>query len=219
MINFCCSIVIILCTLDVSHGGILSGKCRSSNGTCGQRGYSCDATFGEGWNQFGKCCNERPCCKSQCVPETCPKRFTLLPNQSDSTNCYFDSGENRLEDDKQWEHALLNCTETPGAYLWRPNTIEETEAVNKEFNLKGRNVWTGARDYNSDGNFRFAIENSSLVSLKAVPFGIASENLAADSDCVIIYFFGRPINSWIWADYPCRSLIRYICEYPRKVCP
>ncbi|CAG2227812.1 unnamed protein product [Mytilus edulis] len=205
--KFCCSIVIILCTLDVSHCGILSGKCQSSNGTCGQRGYSCDATFGERWKQYGSCCNKRPCCKlAPCVSETCPAGFRLLPSQVTSTNCYLRGGSKT-----NWVNARSICAGTPGAYLWRPNTEQEAVAVTSEFNPGF--VWTGANDLDQDGLYIFDTENSSF-DFNALPFGSGSRS---SNSCLRLDFQN---NKWNWWSHNCHNYdLAYICEYPRRVCP
>ncbi|XP_063414181.1 lectin BRA-3-like isoform X2 [Mytilus trossulus] len=206
MMKFCCSIVVIIFTVDVSLGGILSGQCKSTNGTCGQRGYSCDATFGDGWKQYGVCCNERPCCKLPCVSETCPVRFRLLPSQITSTNCYY------YGTGKFWVDARSSCAGTPGAYLWRPNTEQEAAAVTNEFNI--RNVWSGANDFDEDGLYTFDTENSSFA-FNALPFGIGAQD--SSYKCVVI---DLEDGIWNWSTYNCASVLaRYICEYPRRVCP
>ncbi|XP_071126116.1 lectin BRA-3-like isoform X2 [Mytilus edulis] len=208
MMKFCCSIVIIICTLDVSHGGILSGQCQSTNGTCGQRGYSCDATFGKGWKRYGKCCNERPCCKLPCVSEiTCPAGFRLLPSQVTSTNCYF-HGESKTN----WVNARSICAGTSGAYLWRPNTEQEAAAVISEFT--NEYLWTGANDFDKDGLYTFDTESSSFA-FNAVPFGIGLQRTS--SECVRI---GLESGIWYWFENTCSNFYSsFICEYPRRVCP
>ncbi|XP_076071782.1 uncharacterized protein LOC143043284 [Mytilus galloprovincialis] len=207
MMKFCCSIVIIICTLDVSHGGILSGQCQSTNGTCGQRGYSCDATFGKGWKRYGKCCNERPCCKLvPCVSETCPAGFRLLPSQVTSTNCYF------YGEEQSWVNARAICAGTSGAYLWRPNTEQEAFAV-----LSDSSVWTGANDFDQDELYTFDTENSSFA-FNPLPFGLAITP-SNSNKCLIIYF-DTSLDNWIWDSNSCTTFItNYICEYPRRVCP
>ncbi|CAG2253185.1 unnamed protein product [Mytilus edulis] len=135
MMKCCCLIVFLFCTIDVSNGGILSGICHSSNGTCGKRDVPCKETFGSEWTYIGKCCNKRPCCKflkAPCVPETCPTGFKLLSNQASSANCYSYHG---LDSQLPLPLARDNCATTAGAYLWRPNTEQEANAVNNEFNI------------------------------------------------------------------------------------
>ncbi|XP_063416488.1 uncharacterized protein LOC134698129 [Mytilus trossulus] len=76
-----------------------------------------------------------PAATTQCVSETCPPGFMLLPNQASSTNCYSDSGAT-IGNNKMWNAALLDCARTPGAYLWRPNTGQEAAAVRNQFNFR-----------------------------------------------------------------------------------
>ncbi|XP_071137193.1 uncharacterized protein [Mytilus edulis] len=179
MMKCYCLIVFIFCTIDVSNGGILSGICHSSNGICGKKGVPCNETFGSEWTYNGKCCNERPCCKflkAPCVPETCPNGFKLLSNQPSSANCYYTSGANRVT----WNTAADNCASTDGAYLWRPNTAQEANAVQNEFNIPDDlPIWTGANDIDNDGTFTFAIENGPF-SFNELPFGLCKfyDNLA-----------------------------------------
>ncbi|XP_076078932.1 uncharacterized protein LOC143048985 [Mytilus galloprovincialis] len=188
MMKCCCLIVFIFCTIDVSNGGILSGICHSSNGTCGKKGVPCNETFGSEWTYNGKCCNERPCCKflkAPCVPETCPKGFKLLSNQPSSANCYNTGDANGVT----WNTAADNCASTDGAYLWRPNTAQEANAVQNEFNiLNDFVIWTGANDIDNDGTFTFAIENGPF-SFNELPFG---SDLPFDINeaCVYIVNFG-----------------------------
>ncbi|XP_071127319.1 uncharacterized protein [Mytilus edulis] len=152
-----------------------------------------------------------PAATTQCVPETCPAGCMVLPNQASSTSCYSDSGATT----QTWDAALVDCTRTPGAYLWRPNTEQEAAAVRNKYNIPLANIWTGANDVDKDMTFTFAIENSQL-NFFGPPFGINTINSAAGSDCVTL-FFGR--TSWVWSDQLCTRTYRYIGEYPRRVCP
>ncbi|XP_076106214.1 uncharacterized protein LOC143074874 [Mytilus galloprovincialis] len=169
MMKCCCFIVLIFCTIDVSNGGILSGMCHASNGTCGKKGVPCNQTFGSEWTYTGKCCNERPCCKflkPTCVPETCPEGYRLLPNQTSSTNCYLYRNSSKI----QWESAQSICASTPGANLWRPNTEQEANDVNQEFiHPPEQTLWTGANDRDGDGTFTFYKENGPF-SQNSLPF-------------------------------------------------
>ncbi|CAG2194628.1 unnamed protein product [Mytilus edulis] len=99
-----------------------------------------------------------PAATTQCVPETCPAGFMVLPNQASSTSCYSDSGATT----QTWVAALVDCTRTPGAYLWRPNTEQEAAAVRNKYNIPLATIWTGANDVDKDMTFTFAIENSQL---------------------------------------------------------
>ncbi|VDI65662.1 Hypothetical predicted protein [Mytilus galloprovincialis] len=153
-----------------------------------------------------------PAATTQCVSETCPAGFMVLPNQAISTNCYSDSGADPTNN-LMWNAALLACTMTPGAYLWRPNTQQEADAVRNKYGLPNGppGVWTGANDIDQDGTFRFAIENG-LFDFGNLPFGAGTASAAADTDCVTLHFDG---TTWQWTDRTCVTALRYICEYPR----
>ncbi|CAG2242438.1 unnamed protein product [Mytilus edulis] len=141
-----------------------------------------------------------------CVSETCPNGFMLLPNQGISTTCYSDSGSDNTND-RTWNAALTDCTSTPGAYLWRPNTEQEADAVRNKYTIPNDEiVWTGA-NLNADGTFRFAIVNG-LLDFTNLPFGTGTAN----ADCVGLQFIG---TTWQWTDQTCNNNRRYICEYPR----
>ncbi|XP_071128226.1 uncharacterized protein [Mytilus edulis] len=213
MMKNCCLIVFIFCTIDVSNGGILSGICLASNGTCGKKGVPCNETFGSEWTYNGKCCNGKPCCKllkAPCVPETCPMGFKLLANQANSADCYF-YGRHSTE---SWEKAKLICASTPGAYLWRPNTIQEANIVRDQI-FREHSVWTGANDRDKDGNYIFDIENSPFSSL---PFGSAHFRIDAEAVYVDIQFDYFQ-ETWSWTKRNSNHLNRYLCEYQRRVCP
>ncbi|CAG2216279.1 unnamed protein product [Mytilus edulis] len=169
----------MLYCIGILYYSDLSEKCLASNGTCGKKGVPCNETFGSDWTYNGKCCNKRPCCKflkPPCVPETCPKGFKLLSNQTSSAYCYYTSGPKQVS----WNTAADNCASTDGAYLWRPNTEHEAKAVQNEFNIPIKYpIWTGANDIDNDGTFTFAIENG-LFSFNDLPFGFGKfyDNLA-----------------------------------------
>ncbi|CAG2249717.1 unnamed protein product [Mytilus edulis] len=153
-----------------------------------------------------------------CVSETCPNGFMVLPNQASSTNCYSDSGA-AATNNLMWNAALLACTTTPGAYLWRPNTQQEAAAVRNKYGLPNNIfVWTGANDVDGDGTFTFAIENSQF-NLVTPPFGAVLSisalggNPQPNTDCVGLRF--NPPTRWEWIDQICTAPVRYICEYPR----
>ncbi|VDI65103.1 Hypothetical predicted protein [Mytilus galloprovincialis] len=215
--KYCCLIVFIFCTIDVSNGGILSGICNASNGTCGKKGVPCTQTFGSEWTNTGKCCNERPCCKflkPQCVPETCPEGYRLLPNQDSSTSCYL------YGDSKPWEEAKSICASTPGAYLWRPNTEQEANYVYQEFIFPYAHIlWTGANDRDGDGTYTFYKENGPF-SIDLLPFGSGGSSFSADDAYVTIqYKFSIFSSLWLWSSSNNFVSNRYICEYQRRVCP
>ncbi|CAG2197975.1 unnamed protein product [Mytilus edulis] len=165
----------MLYCIGVLYYSVLSGICLASNGTCGKKGVPCKETFGSEWTYTGKCCNERPCCKSfksPCVPETnCPRDFGLLPDQTSSVNCYSYNGNG-----KPWEEAQSICASTPGAYLWRPNTLQEATAIYHEFLKHYTGVWTGANDRDKDGKFTFITDNSPFL-LNSIPFGYGKIDL------------------------------------------
>ncbi|CAG2216796.1 unnamed protein product [Mytilus edulis] len=131
-----------------------------------------------------------------CVSETCPNGFMLLPNQGISTTCYSDSGA-AAANDRSWNAALTDCTSTPGAYLWRPNTEQEADAVRNKYTIPDDEfVWTGA-NLNADGTFRFAIENG-LLDFADLPFGAGAPgtpNGGANTDCVGLRFTD---GTWEW---------------------
>ncbi|VDI77167.1 Hypothetical predicted protein, partial [Mytilus galloprovincialis] len=65
--------------------------------------------------------------------------------------------------------ASSSCASTQGAYLWRPNTIQEANDVRDEL-IGGSAVWTGATFRVKDGNYIFSIENGTSF-LNSVPYG------------------------------------------------
>ncbi|XP_076071950.1 uncharacterized protein LOC143043607 [Mytilus galloprovincialis] len=140
----------------------------------------------------------------------------VLPNQASSTNCYSDSGT--VATNNRNFLALLVCTMTPGAYLWRPNTEAEAAAVRNKYNFPNDVfVWTGANDVDGDGTFTFAIENGQL-NVATPPFGTGVTDGTGVSDCVGIRFVAATMT-WEWSERLCTETLRYICEYPRRVCP
>ncbi|XP_063399502.1 uncharacterized protein LOC134684152 [Mytilus trossulus] len=208
MMKFCCLIVIILYTIHVSTGGRLTGNCLASNGTCGQKGRTCESAFGKGWIKDGRCCNGGPCCKLPCVPTAnCPEGYVLLDNQTASRNCYAHSKPDHLEE--PWTIALSICTMTPGAYLWRPNSLAEASAAFTQFRCANE-IWTGGYSPGQDGNFVFAVDNG-VFNYSNVPFGITGT--FTNESCIAL---GPILN---WEDYRCTSRLQYICEFPMKTCP
>ncbi|CAG2197976.1 unnamed protein product [Mytilus edulis] len=185
------------------------------NGTCGKKGVPCKETFGSEWTYTGKCCNERPCCKSfksPCVPETtCPTGFRLLPDQTSSAHCYSYNGNRTL-----WEEAQSICASTPGAYLWRPNTLQETFAIFHEFLKDAPYVWTGANDRDKDGNFTFITDNGPF-SIYSVPFGDGVSGFTPDEIYVMIRY-DIHTKVWIWVAKNSFFQLSYICEYQRITC-
>ncbi|XP_071127206.1 uncharacterized protein [Mytilus edulis] len=212
MMKCCCLIFFIFCTI-LSNGGIISGICI---GTCGTKGIPCKETFGSDWTSNGKCCDDRPCCKflkAPCVPEICPNGFTLLSDQTSSANCYSNFGHDM---NWPWVIALDDCSTTAGAYMWRPNTEQEANAVKNEFKIPyGKPIWTGANDRDKDGKYTFAVENSPF-SFHQRPFGADGFSSNANSKCVMIQFAW---GTWWWRNQDCLLTRGYICEYSRRVCP
>lgn len=147
-----------------------------------------------------------------CVPTICPTNYRLLTDQTVSPNCYFYSGGTELP----WADALKACTQTPGAYLWRPNTRDEANAVINMFGV-ARNVeiWTGANSPTHDENFVFAVDNAAF-SLTNLPFGEWEVNDFGE-DCVEIQLEYSDV--WEWENEVCDDEISYICELPRITCP
>ncbi|XP_076083878.1 MAM domain-containing glycosylphosphatidylinositol anchor protein 2-like [Mytilus galloprovincialis] len=93
MMKFCCLIVIILCTIYVTNGGILTGQCLASNGKCGTKGLTCEQKFGQGWINKGRCCNEKPCCGEE--------ESTVKPEISYS--CGFETTEQCFFKQVSWD--------------------------------------------------------------------------------------------------------------------
>ncbi|CAG2194731.1 unnamed protein product [Mytilus edulis] len=201
----------MLYCIGVLYYSVLSGICLASNGTCGKKGVPCNETFGSEWTYNGKCCNGKPCCKllkAPCVPETCPMDFRLLANQANSADCYF-YGRHSTE---SWEKAKLICASTPGAYLWRPNTIQEANIVRDQI-IREHFVWTGANDRDKDGNYIFDIENSPF-SKTSLPFGLGSFRNEAELVYVDIQYDYNFVT-WLWENQNSNYLNRYLCEYQR----
>ncbi|CAC5422849.1 unnamed protein product [Mytilus coruscus] len=146
-----------------------------------------------------------------CVPTNCPATYRLLTDQTASPNCYFDSGDSK----QTWSDALKTCTSTPGAYLWRPNTEAEANAVKNTFGFANDiDIWTGANSPTHDGNYVFAVDNGAF-SFTSVPFGERASSIT-NLDCVEIELTDS--NNWNWDDDECNDEYRFICEFPRKVC-
>ncbi|XP_071141573.1 pulmonary surfactant-associated protein D-like isoform X2 [Mytilus edulis] len=143
-----------------------------------------------------------------CVP--CPDGYSLLDNQTVSPNCYYYSAS--IED--TWQSAQANCSNTDGAYLWRPNSEAEAEAVrDKFFNLLTPRLWTGANDLNNDNTFEF-VTDGGLFSFNAAPFGLAVPLGGPQNVCVSIQEF----NDWAWGQTDCDVSRTFVCEVP-TTCP
>ncbi|XP_071141580.1 collectin-12-like isoform X1 [Mytilus edulis] len=146
---------------------------------------------------------------AQCVP--CPDGYSLLDNQTVSSNCYYYS-ETIVD---TWESAQANCSNTDGAYLWRPNSEAEAEAVRDKLTIQlvTTNVWTGANDLDKNNTFEF-VTDGGLFSFTAVPFGRATASAAQPGLCVAIgNFFG-----WNWVQTDCDASRTFVCEVP-TTCP
>ncbi|CAC5421650.1 unnamed protein product [Mytilus coruscus] len=135
----------------------------------------------------------------------CPATYMMLADTTISPNCYLGSGLSTVV----WQEALANCLQTPGAYLWRPNTIQEADAVRTKLGIgEGTDVWTGANDLQNEGMFSFIVENSGFP-FPVVPFGTGTGN-AAGNDCVAIQ---KPAtNVYQWTVSQCNTNNRYVCE-------
>ncbi|XP_063411905.1 uncharacterized protein LOC134700112 [Mytilus trossulus] len=217
MMKWCCLIVFIFFTIGVSKGGILSGKCHASNGTCGLKGVQCNVTFGSGWMYNGKCCNNRPCCKLSkppCIQETaCLEGYRLLPNQASSDHCYkvFNQGTHN----QGWVEAAVHCAKPPNGYSWRPNTAQEANAVRDLFNLPNDTyIWTGANDWDKTGNYTFHIENSPF-SFNSLPFGLGEFDPDPDILFGVMIKFDTDRNRWLWKNRYFGRYHLYVCEYKR----
>ncbi|VDI81314.1 Hypothetical predicted protein [Mytilus galloprovincialis] len=190
--TFCCLIVFILCTIHVSTGERLTRNCLASNGRCGQKGLTCNDAFGKGWIKKGRCCNGGPCCKSTCVPTSCPEGYIISNNLTASTNCYFFSGD----DEQTWSDAMKICR-LKGAYLWRPNTVAEAFAVKSTTGFDV-DIWSGLYTPKRDGTFIF-IDAGGILTLDTLPFG--ERDQIDNEDCV--EFELTPSDNWNWNDDPC----------------
>ncbi|VDI14928.1 Hypothetical predicted protein, partial [Mytilus galloprovincialis] len=85
--KFCCLIVIILCTIYVINGDILTGQCLASKGKCGTKGLTCEQTFGPGWIKKGRCCNKKPCCEEE--ESTVKPEITYSCGFETTGQCFF----------------------------------------------------------------------------------------------------------------------------------
>ncbi|XP_071127309.1 uncharacterized protein [Mytilus edulis] len=144
-----------------------------------------------------------------CVPTSCPDGYMLLNDQTASPNCYLFSGLAK----GKWYYAKRQCT-MKGAYLWRPNSEAEANAVKNKFEFGTNEIWTGASSPTHDDKFVFDVENVDL-SILSPPFG--EFNNFENDDCVHISL--NAMNVWEWDDEECLENYRYVCEFPRKTCP
>ncbi|CAC5416368.1 unnamed protein product [Mytilus coruscus] len=142
-----------------------------------------------------------------CVPTNCPAGYVLLGDQTASPNCYFYSGTSKA----RWSNAMRTCAMTPGAYLWRPNTMAEASAVWNDFKIaRGTDIWTGANTPFHDGNYVFSVDNGAFVFTNP-PFGISST--FGSKECIDIELTGG--GNWEWNDNECTKSSQYVCEVPR----
>ncbi|XP_052089758.1 tetranectin-like [Mytilus californianus] len=139
----------------------------------------------------------------------CPAMYMRLADTTISPNCYLGSGSSVI-----WLEALANCLQTPGAYLWIPNSAAEADAVRSKLSIGNSNVWTGANDIATEGVFSFIVENSGF-SLNAPPFGTAVQSTTANTDdCVTIQFPNTANPQYRWEDLNCGNRYIYVCEIP-----
>ncbi|XP_063416481.1 uncharacterized protein LOC134698121 [Mytilus trossulus] len=66
-----------------------------------------------------------------CVPTNCPAGYRMINDQTISTSCYFYSVNNEAS----WSTAQKICSMQPGAYLWKPDSQQEAEAVQSAFSI------------------------------------------------------------------------------------
>ncbi|XP_052077794.1 uncharacterized protein LOC127715671 isoform X3 [Mytilus californianus] len=148
---------------------------------------------------------------STCVLQ-CPATYMMLDDTTISPNCYIASVALMVS----WAEALVDCLRTPGAYLWRPNSMAEANAVRDKFGIgTSVDVWTGANDLRDEGAFSFSVENSRLL-FTALPFGTATLPVTPDNDCVSIQ-----LQAWmpyLWTAQLCSNTYGYVCEVP-PTCP
>ncbi|XP_052070913.1 tetranectin-like protein [Mytilus californianus] len=144
-----------------------------------------------------------------CPSVTCPTGYSKLDDQRISPNCYSFGGRNIA---RTWHSADAVCTSTNGAHLLVPDSQDEMEALRKKFGIGDNDgdVWTGANDLRSSGNFMFKVNNK-MFNFNALPFGVENESDMRGS-CVEI-----DLNSdgvWGWEADDCADLEFYVCELP-----
>ncbi|XP_076116544.1 uncharacterized protein LOC143084018 [Mytilus galloprovincialis] len=148
-----------------------------------------------------------------CSAVTCPAGYSKLDDQQISPNCYLFSGKN---DARSWHSADAVCTSTSGAHLLVPDSLAEMEALRKKFGIGDNDVdvWTGANDLKSSGNFMFKVNNKKF-DFNALPFGIENEvGMRGRTSCVEIELNSDGI--WGWDADDCDEQENYICELPVK---
>ncbi|VDI01811.1 Hypothetical predicted protein, partial [Mytilus galloprovincialis] len=149
-----------------------------------------------------------------CVPQSCPAGYQLLDDQSASSNCYYAGTK---DETRSWYSALVECTKTQGASLWKPNSEAEANVVRSKFEI-GTNtkIWTGAYKPGSSG-YRFVSDNS-VFSFDNLPFGNQAAG-ARMKDCVNIARTVTTTQFWQWNDDDCKEAKLFVCEFPRRTCP
>ncbi|VDI01808.1 Hypothetical predicted protein, partial [Mytilus galloprovincialis] len=146
-----------------------------------------------------------------CVPTNCPVGYRMLNDQTISPNCYFYSENNKAS----WSTAQKICSMQLGAYLWKPDSQQEADAVQSAFSIEqDKDIWIGANSPGHDGNYVFDGDNGDF-SFCNLPFG--EHALYSKKGCIEIEF--SPNNVWNWDDDFCKDSYRYLCEFSRITCP
>ncbi|CAC5410433.1 MRC [Mytilus coruscus] len=144
-----------------------------------------------------------------CVP-SCPEGYVLLNDRSASPNCYYFNQMFGIT----WQNVRDRCATTPGAYLWRPNSEAEANAVRDTFNIPNNEiVWTGAQDSAESGNFAFIIDIGPF-SFENPPFGTVSDTDLEDFCVSIRYSTTVTPSIWTWAKQDCNDSPSFVCELP-----
>ncbi|XP_063416511.1 snaclec 6-like [Mytilus trossulus] len=146
-----------------------------------------------------------------CPAVTCPAGYMKLDDQGISPNCYFFGGRN---DARSWHSADAVCTSTSGAHLLVPDSLAEIEALRRKFGIGDNDgdVWTGANDLRSSGNFMFKVNNKNF-DFNALPFGVENEvGMRGSPSCVEIELNSNGV--WGWDGDACTETENYICELP-----
>ncbi|XP_052085142.1 tetranectin-like protein [Mytilus californianus] len=144
-----------------------------------------------------------------CSSVTCPTGYSKLDDQRISPNCYSFGGKN---DARSWHSADAVCTSTNGAHLLVPDSLAEIEALRKKFGIGDNDVdvWTGANDLKSSGNFMFKVNNK-MFNFNALPFGVENEP-GMRGNCVEVELNSNGV--WGWDADDCDEKEFYVCELP-----